>query len=384
MKILLGGVPFGCDNIGDEAIIAGVVKMLKESIPGVELTVATADPATAALLGVNVVPVFGFLDIGFHGFADEVRRHDAYVWCGATGLSDYPHVGLGLLEIAQRAGVPTFIWGVGMDDELNPVFFKAHGRRRLALKAFGLVDVYERWLRRRLKRRIARVLPRCGGVWVRDPQSAATLASMGFPNAGITADSAILLQSRKPRATNHEPLTTNHEPLTTNHEPQTLGLCISTQRQVVDLDGVRRMIAVVRDFGARVIGIPMNPKTDRALLESLGVECIAGTTPEAVMSAAAECSVVLSSRLHLLILAANAGTPGLGIARGSKLANWLSNFGQTVVGSVYNCDWDTVTEKVLAAFKDHGDWDAVRADAYARLNERLASARAEFIARLVK
>ena len=384
MKILLGGVPFGCDNIGDEAIIAGVVKMLKESIPGVELTVATADPATAALLGVNVVPVFGFLDIGFHGFADEVRRHDAYVWCGATGLSDYPHVGLGLLEIAQRAGVPTFIWGVGMDDELNPVFFKAHGRRRLALKAFGLVDVYERWLRRRLKRRIARVLPRCGGVWVRDPQSAATLASMGFPNAGITADSAILLQSRKPRATNHEPLTTNHEPLTTNHEPQTLGLCISTQRQVVDLDAVRRMIAAVRDFGARVIGIPMNPKTDRALLESLGVECIAGTTPEAVMSAAAECSVVLSSRLHLLILAANAGTPGLGIARGSKLANWLSNFGQTVVGSVYNCDWDTVTEKVLAAFKDHGDWDAVRADAYARLNERLASARAEFIARLVK
>ena len=117
MKILLGGIPLGCDNIGDEAIIACVVKMLKESVPGVELTVATADPATAVNLGVNVVPVFGFLDIGFHGFADEVRRHDAYVWCGATGLSDYPHVGLGLLEIAQKAGVPTFVWGVGMDDD---------------------------------------------------------------------------------------------------------------------------------------------------------------------------------------------------------------------------------------------------------------------------
>ena len=377
MKILLGGIPLGCDNIGDEAIIACVVKMLKESIPGVQLTVATADPATAENLGVNVVPVFGFLDIGFHGFAEEVRRHDAYVWCGATGLSDYPHVGLGLLEIAQKAGVPTFVWGVGMDDELNPVFFKVAGKRRFLLRLFGLVDWYERQLRARLSRRIVRVLPRCRGVWLRDPQSAAMLASMGFPNAGVAADTAILLTGKSGESGN-------------SGAPPTLGLCISTQRQVVDLDGVRRMIAAVRAANARILGIPMNIKTDRALLEKLGVECIPGTTPEAVVEAAAECDVVLSSRLHLLILAANAGTPGLGIARGSKLANWLSNFNQTVVGSVYDCDWDKVTNLVLAAFKGWGepsrraadDWSSIRAAAYERLNARLEKARAEFIARL--
>ena len=371
MKILLGGIPLGCDNIGDEAIIACVVKMLKESIPGVQLTVATADPATAARLGVNVVPVFGFLDVGFHGFSEEVRRHDAYVWCGATGLSDYPHVALELLEIAQREGVPTFVWGVGMDDELNPVFFKVAGKRRFLLRCLGLVGWYERHLRARLARRLARVLPRCRGVWLRDPQSAAMLASMGFPDAGIAADTAILLSGRAvvPRPP---------------HTPPTLGLCISTQRQVADLDGVRRLIAAVRAADARVLGIPMNVKTDRALLEKLGVACIPGTTPEAVVEEAAACDVVLSSRLHLLILAANAGTPGLGIARGSKLANWLSNFGQTVVGSVYDCNWDKVTEKVLAALKDRGGWDALRAEAYARLNDRLAHARAELIAELTK
>ena len=384
MKILLGGIPLGCDNIGDEAIIACVVKMLKESIPGVELTVATADPSTAATLGVNVVPVFGFLDVGFCGFAEEVRRHDAYVWCGATGLSDYPHVALELLEIAQREGVPTFVWGVGMDDELNPVFFKAAGKRRALLRLFGLVGAYERFLRARLARRLARVLPRCRGVWLRDPQSAAKLASMGFPGAGVAADSAILLSDETPacpgRAVAPRP----------PHTPPTLGLCISTQRQVADLDGVRRLIAAVRAADARVLGIPMNIKTDRALLEKLGVECIPGTTPEAVVEAAAGCDVVLSSRLHLLILAANAGTPGLGIARGSKLANWLSNFGQTVVGSVYDCNWDKVTEQVLAAFKGWGepsrraadDWPSIRAAAYERLTNRLEKARTEFIARL--
>ncbi len=371
MKILLGGIPLGCDNIGDEAIIAGVVKMLGESLPGVELTVATADPATADLLSVNVVPPFGFAGRSLDGFGEAVSAHDAYIWCGATGLSDYPHVALDLLERAQKAGVQTYIWGVGMDDELNPVFFKASGKRRLVLRCLGLLGWYERRLRGTLARRIAAVLPRCRGVWLRDPQSAAMLAQTGFPGAKVTADSAILLGNGD--GSTHS---------SRGAEGAALGLCISTQRQVADLGGVKGLIAAVRESGARVLGIPMNPKTDRSLLESLGVECISGTTPEAVMEAAAKCDVVLSSRLHLLILAANAGTPGLGIARGSKLANWLSNFGRTVEGSVYDCDWNKVTGHVLAALGDRGDWDAVRARAYAGLKSRLETARSELVALL--
>ena len=374
MRVLLGGIPLGCDNIGDEAIIAGVVKMLKESVPGVELTVATNDPATAQLLGVEVVPPFGFLDVGFEGFAAVARRHDAYVWCGATGLSDYPDAALTLLELAQKEGVATFVWGVGMDDELNPVFFKVHGKRRLLLGCLGLVGWYERRLRARLARRIARILPRCKGVWLRDPQSAAMLAATGFPGAGVTADTAILMREGRARD-GRAPA----RPVAQERDPPVLGLCISTQRQVADLKGLCEMIAAVRASGARVLGIPMNHKTDRTLMEGLGVECIPGTTPEAVAEAAAMCDAVLSSRLHLLILAANVGTPILGIARGSKLANWLDNFGRTVEGSVFDCDWKRVTEHVLAALHDRGDWDKVREAAYARLMDRFEKARGEFV-----
>ena len=386
-KILLGGIPLGCDNIGDEAILACVVRMLKESVPGVELTVATADPATKELLGVEVVPPFGFAGHGLEGFAEVVRRHDAYVWCGATGLSDYPHMALDLLEMAQGAGVPTFIWGVGMDDELNPVFFKAHGKRRLLLRAFGLVGWYERRLRARLARRIARILPRCKGVWLRDPQSAGMLAATGFPGAGVAADSAILMREDRAREGRApaRPVAQERDPpvaVAASCAPPVLGLCISTQRQVADLAGVGELIAAVRKSGVRVLGIPMNPETDRALLERLGVDCIPGTTPEAVAAAAATCDVVLSSRLHLLILAANVGTPILGIARGSKLANWLDNFGRKVEGSVFDCDWKRVTEHVLAALRDRGDWDAVCAAAYARLVGRFEKARGEFMRKL--
>ena len=376
MKLLLGGIPLGYDNIGDEAILACVVKMLRDSVPGVELTVATSDPQTAERLGVQTVPPFGFKDkpvswqINADAFTNLVRKFDAYIWCGATGLSDYPNDALDLLELAQATGTPTFVWGVGMDDELNPVFFRAHGKRRLLLKLFGLTGWYERHLRERLKRRIATILPQCHGVWVRDPQSAAMLASMGFDGAGVTADTAILMapqQEKKPHGS-----------------AKRLGLCISTQRQVADLDGVRKMIADVRQSSAEIIGIPMNPKTDKPLLESLGVECISGTSPEEVVAAAGECDAVLSSRLHLLILAANAGTPGLGIARGSKLQNWLSNFGRTVEGSVYECDWEKVTRHVLAQLADRGEWDKTREAAYAALMARFTKAREDFIGRLPK
>lgn len=366
MKILLGGIPLGCDNIGDEAIIACVVKMLKESIPGVELAVATADPATASLLGVEVLPPYGFAGVGMDDFAKVVSKFDAYIWCGATGLSDYPDTALDLLEAAQSKGVATYIWAVGMDSELNPVFFKVHGRRRAILKALGLVGWYEKHLASKLKRRIAKILPRCKGVWVRDPESAAMLASMGFANAKVAADSVILMACDEP-------------PPAQNRK---LGLCISTQRQVANLDGLARLIDAVRKSGAEVVGIPMNPKTDSILLEKLGVECITGTTPEAVMAAAAQCSAVLSSRLHLLILAANAGTPILGIARGSKLQNFLSNFNRTVEGSVYDCDWPQTTRHVLSALSARGDWDSIRNAAYSKLRARFETARKELIDKL--
>ena len=370
LTILLGGIPLGCDNIGDEAIVACVVRMLREDLPDAEFAVATADPATAERLGVRVVPPFGFAGVPADGFSDAVRAFDAYVWCGATGLSDYPHVALDLLERAQRAGVPTFVWGVGMDDEPNPVFFRAHGRRRRLLSALGLLGAYEGRLRARLGRRLRATLPRCRGVWVRDSESAAVLASFGVPGVRVAADTAILQ-------------TVDHPVQHLADRPPALGLCISTQRRVADLEGVKRLVATVRAGGARVVGIPMNPKTDRALLEGLGVECIPGDTPEAVCEAAAGCRAVLSSRLHLLILAANVGTSVFGVARGSKVANWLANFGRTVEGSFDDCDWDAAAAHVLAALRDPGDWEEVRALAYAELLlERLDPARTEFVAAL--
>ena len=375
LRILLGGIPLGCDNIGDEAILAGVVRMLRSIDGSFELTVATADPATGPLLGVKTVPLWG---------EDAIASCDVFIWCGATGLSDYPDRALDLVELAQRRGKATFVWGVGMDDELNPVYFKVHGKRRLALKLAGFgsdffVRAYERRLERRLAARLSRVLARCRGIWLRDEPSRAKLLSLAPDlTVRVTADSALDF-------TNHQSPVTPHSALCTLHS--TLGLCISTQRQVRDLAGLKSFIAAVRAAGYSIIGLAMNPKTDRALMESLGVECVAGSTPEAITEAASRCDLVLSSRLHLLILAANAGTPVRGIARGSKLANFLANFGLGVEGSVYDCDWRALASRVIADLANPGlksSFAPVRAAAYRALSERFAASSAELASCLAR
>jgi len=364
MKILLGGIPLGCDNVGDEAILASVVRLLRGSIPDAEITVCTNDPLTAGRLSVAVAQPYGFAGVPVSGFGQEAARHDAYVWCGATGLSDYPNAALDLLDAAQRAGVRTYVWGVGMDDELNPAFFKASGRRGRLLGVFGLSGLYERSLRLRLRRRIMEILPRCRGVWLRDEGSAAVLAGMGFGAARVAADSAIAMARGFGGAGARRPMR--------------VGLCISAQRKVRDMDGAGGFVAALRSAGAEVVGIPMNPKTDRPVLESIGVGCIGDTEPEDVQRAAGECALVVSSRLHLLILAANAGTQIVGIERGSKIRNWLAEFGLAPDGTVADCDWQAIAAHSLRLLGGASGWPAARAAAYARMDERLDSALAEF------
>lgn len=353
MKILLGGVPLGCDNVGDEAIVGCVVVLLRKLFPDAEIAVSTRDrEGTAARLGVETVPLYGFgEDPDLRGFAETVRRFDAYIWFGATGLSDYPERALELLRAARRAGVPTVVWGVGMNSELNPAFYRAAGKKRrlLALASkccFGLVDLvstYENRLRRKTRRHIRSELEKCRLVVLRDSPSVREVARCGFLSAVRGADTAILQSSAA------EP------PLPELPGVVRIGFCISEQSAVHDLAGVRKLWdELLEDPARRVVLIPMNPVTDRALMLKIAsecrhadrVECLEFSDPAQVQACAGQCRVIVSSRLHLLILGSNAGTPGVGIERGSKIANWLAEFGETPAGTVENCDFTAIRSRV--------------------------------------
>ena len=373
MKLLLGGVPLGCDNIGDEAIVACAVKLFRQLFPEAEVTVCTRDRAgTAARLQVHTAPLYGFGDApDLRGFTATVRQHDAYIWFGATGLSDYPETALRLLRAAHRAGIPSVVWGVGMNSELNPAFYRVAGRRRrllefLSRSTFGVVDcvaAYENWLLRRTRHRIKRELSACALVVLRDAPSIREVEKCGFLHAVEGADTAILQ--------NTAPL----PPLPEIPGTTRIGFCISEQGAVRDLNGVRMLWeTLLEDPDRRIVLIPMNPVTDRQLMQRLAaecrhgerIECLDSADPAVVQACAGECRVLVSSRLHLLILGANAGTPGIGIERGSKIANWLLNFGETPAGTVESCD--------LAGVRDRIERFTARPDAAVREEVRQVTA----------
>ena len=369
LRILLGGVPLGCDNIGDEAIVACVVKLLRSVLPECELTVCTRKPEeTASLLKVRTVPLYGFgPNPDWKGFEAEVHRQDAYLWFGATGLSDYPETALRLLEMARRNGVKTLVWGVGMSAELNPAFYRAGGRRRGLLRfltclSLGFIDwvaLYEHWLVSRTRKHVGRELQKCRLVMLRDRDSQVEMRRCGFTEALVGAVLAAEVVSVAVPSEAEASVAILLESSATSPLPPSenvrIGFCISAQRAVKSLDGIVELWNnILDDNKMNIILMPMNPVTDKKLMLELStrvkgperIECLETASPSAVQACVAQCRAVVSSRLHLLIFAANAGVPFIGIDRGGKITTWMHLFGREPVGSVENCDFAEIRRQL--------------------------------------
>ena len=390
MKILLGGVPFGCDNIGDEAILASVVGLMREICPDAELLVSTGDRAgTERKFGLKTVPLYGF-DPAYPAefLAESLGGVDVYIWAGATGLSDYPEMACTLLEIAQAAGVRTIVWGVGMNDVFNPFFFTLHGKKKKladTLRSCSGFDLEKRWIKRRVRtvrERLAHTLGRCELIVLRDPKSLAVLRLCDlFPDAVAGADTAIL---QKQCPADALPWSEADRELFRS-KPVRMAVCVSEQNRIrefgVFVDWLDGMIETHPDL--LVVTIPMNPKKDFRVMEGLKqhskrperILSLRFLEPEEVQAVAAECSVIVSSRLHLLILGLNNLVPGVGIARGSKIEFFLSRFGLTTAGTTDDLDLSRLTESVEWALTHQAEFKRSAASVRARLLAELDRAK---------
>ena len=195
MKIILGGVPFGSGNIGDEAILNCVIGIFRRNFPEAHLAVATFNQeATAEKFNLETLPAFGFdRNCSMRDFRKTVKKFDMFVWAGGTGLSDYPQIGADLLENAQKMGLKTVIWQVGMNREFNPEYFQLHGRILKFTELFGITGCLERQMEKRIRERLQVCVSRCDLIALRDQPSLIELHNSGeFPAAVFGADSVIL------------------------------------------------------------------------------------------------------------------------------------------------------------------------------------------------
>lgn len=393
MRILVGGVPFGRNNVGDEAILECVMRILRDACPVAEFSVSTDDgEATARKLGIRAVPLFGFQPpYSRDEMIRELQSHDAFVWAGATGLSDYPEIPVEMLRIAQAAGRKTVVWAVGMNDELNPAKYRVlPGKQRMVLTAakaatLGAFDAIAWEERRRVARakgRIAAALAGANLVVVRDPESRTQLELSGVSREVVVgADSALLLEANPAPKFNPEAA----EVL--RFAGPKVGFCVSAQREIRNkqalLDYFNR---VVGENTRRILFIPMNPLTDAALMEDLRqamqhperAAVITGRRePDEILAAAASVDLIISSRLHLIIFASIVHTPFIGVSRGSKVDNFLAPYGLKSVGSVEQCDFERLCSETTRLLADKPGFAARSRSVRATLLERLETARAQ-------
>ncbi len=393
LKILLGGVPFGCNNAGDEAILECVVNIVREARPDAAITVSTGDgPAAAKKLGVAVRPLFGFDEpYARKAMEEALRAHDVFIWSGATGLSDYPEIPLDMLRIAQAAGNKTVLWGVGMNSELNPVKYTVlPGKRRKLLSlvgaaTLGVVDAVALEERRRQNRAKAKINTYVGAadlVVVRDPETRGELQKCGVRREIIVgADSALALEAAPFDAAAQG----GNASALFAADLKRVGVCISAQREVKRRD---RLVAyldrVVEDGAAAIIFVPMNPLTDAALMADLHAAMqhpnraavLEGNKgPGEILGALSQLDAVVSSRLHLLILASIAHVPIIGISRGSKVDNFLRPFGLAPAASVEHCDFDLLWAETQRLLGDREAFTIKSREVRAGMLERLANAK---------
>ncbi len=371
MKILLGGVPFGCDNIGDEAILASVIGLVREICPEAELLVSTGDRSgTERKFGLKTVPLYGFdPSVPAERLGEALDGVDFYIWAGATGLSDYPEMACTLLETALSKGVRTIVWSVGMNDVFNPYYFALHGKKKkLAdlLKSCCGFDMEKRWTERRIRsvrQRLANTLGRCALVVLRDPKSLEVLRLCApFPDALAGADTAIL---QKQCAPEDIPWSKSERDLFRSASMR-MAVCISEQNRIREFDRFAGWLDKMLEThpGLLIVTVPMNPKKDFRVMEELKqhskhpdrILSLRFPEPEEVQAVAADCSVIVSSRLHLLILGLNNLVPGVGIARGSKIEFFLSRFGLTTAGTTDDLDLPRLTESVEWALTHQSDF----------------------------
>lgn len=371
MKILIGGVPFGCNNVGDEAILECAIKILRQVKPDAAITVSTHDPAgTEKKLGVKACELMGF-DFPFDRGAMERRlaEHDVFLWCGATGLSDYPEIPLELVRIAKAAGRKVILWGVGMNHALNPAKYKVlPGKRRtvllglqfLTLGLFDAIAFTEMRRERAVRARIAKDLKQADLIVVRDAESRVELLSCGLDHEiEVGADSALILE-----ASHWDQLPLSPAAKAFLSSPgRKIAICISTASpQFKDLPGLINWLdLLVEEEQAKLLFLPMDPITDLELMSGLRSQMKRAQEtfvlegryePAEILGLLPRLDLVVTSRLHLLILSSVANVPFVGISCGSKVDNFLHQHGLHAPTSVAECDLAALHREVRRMLAD--------------------------------
>ena len=273
MKLLLSGY-YGFQNLGDEALLRGILGVLQ----GHEITILSANPQeTRAFYQVKAVH-------RYKGALPALATTEVLISGGGGLLQDKTsrrslQYYLGLIRLAKLLGKKVLVYG----QSVGPLSDRGKRAVQTALKGTPIA--------------------------VRDKASQDVLKDLGLMSH-LVADAALLME--KPQIVKSQPFT----------------LLIPRYGYPNITEALTALARALSDLGQPVAMTAVQAAEDEVELERIlhavpSVKYLPAKTPEALLKTIAGSSYVVSGRLHGLVLAARAGVSYAGLIYDPKVKAFL-------------------------------------------------------------
>jgi polysaccharide pyruvyl transferase CsaB len=311
MRVLLSGY-YGYGNLGDEALLSGIIAGLKKY--GHEVTVLSGNPEyTKQLHKVNAVS-------RYKGLPLALLQHGAVISGGGGLLQDKTssrslHYYLGVLSLAKVFRKKAIVYG----QSIGPL--SEAGRKAVTSTLKGV------------------------SVAVRDEMSQGLLSELGVKSE-LVADGALLLGM----GYGIQGLVKTSKPF----------LLFPRAGYPTITSALTKLAQTLVLQGHTVAGVSVQPNEDRHDLETIRAsvsefEILEATSPQELIRLISQSSYVVSGRLHGLILAAVADVDFCGLVYDPKVAAFLAEAG--AASFTLPVDQDSLEQTVLQ--RQGVDWEKV-------------------------
>ena len=333
-SIFIGGNIYGAGNIGDDAILQGIVTLLLQSLPQCSVCVGTSQGRQLNFLpdDTEYFPV----DLGnLRHVPEAVMKSDLFISGGGTLIGDelstrFPlEYNARLLSTAKYYGKRTCMLAIGANELTRASSVKP-------TKA---------------------ILASCDLMTFRDRQSWEVCNKLGMPakTGHITADPAFLLKA-------HETPRTREIKQRIHSLGRCFGINVVNECWHSQIEYKKAIAVAVREVAKRHKMTPVlfatevrqgqafdnyaNQQTAALLTCDHHIMPPVYLDPCEMIDVISQFDFVLAMRMHALIFAANAGVPFASVSRIDKVDNVLDLFGKRPAGTVTDCSPHEITDEI--------------------------------------
>ena len=319
-RVVISGY-YGFGNAGDEAVLAGILAVLRPRLPHADVVVLSGNPSqTRRLHGVRAVP-------RITGALRTLPGADLFISGGGSLIQD----------VTSTRSALYYLGVLGLATVLA---------RATVVYAQGIGPLQRGWVRALARR----ILARTTLITVRDEDSVSVLKDLGIIRpVHLVADPAFVLVPT--------PAAQIQDVIGSHHTPR-IGVALRSWRDDAFVDAlVEGLRAARRRLGeTEIVVLALHPECDLALCtrvaQDVGGRVLAGLPPSDLMAVIGTMDLLVGGRLHALIASVLMGVPPIGLSYDPKVDGFVRRIGLGRPLSLTGLRSDDLCDAVCATWEE--------------------------------